>query len=822
MISDAPAPSIRLRLLALMAAGFCGLLLIISVLLWNYSRTAANKTYDLLLSGAALSILERVSAGTEGATVDIPSSAMEILGLSPRDRLVYSVFSYRRGNITGATDLPLPTGSAPQAEPAYFDAQYQGTDFRFIVQSRPVTVGDMREWIAVQVGQTREARNDQQFALLSYGLAGLAFVSLIGLAAVWLAINTALRPLQDIETDLAARLPSDLTPIGGHPPREVGSLFDAINSFIARLSASRSLNESFIADVAHQLRTSLSALQGQLSLASDCSDFDTMAARVTKAEAQAQRSVRLTNQLLANAMVIHRSEVANLTPIALTPIVRDLMTELIKDSAARNANFTLDAEIPEAMDLILGDTVSIREALRNLIDNALRHGAPSVDVDIDLRVENNDTLLLSVSDAGPGIPPHLRAKATERFVSLAAQTGGSGLGLAIVQAVATSHRAALRLETGKKGGLRAIIAFPRYKPARTLPGRGTVAGLLIAALAVVGVPRPAQAQDGNLVIYSATDTAAIAPLLNHYQATHPDQPITYREFHTRDLYELMVADPDPVPDIVISSAMDLQVDLVNRGLAQAADLTNLGRLPDWSHWRSELFGFTFEPAAIAYNPSLLSDADFPRTHQALASYIRGNQDTLFGRVGTYNVGRSGIGYLYATQELVQGLEGQRMTEVLGRAGAQVYCCTSEMLDAVARGDLVLATNVIGSYALAYATKDPRIKIGLMDDYNLVMSRSAFIPRGAAHPLEAAEFIDFLISAEGQNLMATESELIPIRPSAYLHTPALDLIAEHDGTFLPIPLRPSLLTYLDRLKMERFLNSWLDAVQVPPIYYPAAP
>lgn len=92
MTIKARSYSLQRRLLSLMALGFIILLLMISLLLWNYARGAANRTYDLLLAGAALAVLERVSPGPNGPSVDLPSSAMDILALAPDDRVVYRVF----------------------------------------------------------------------------------------------------------------------------------------------------------------------------------------------------------------------------------------------------------------------------------------------------------------------------------------------------------------------------------------------------------------------------------------------------------------------------------------------------------------------------------------------------------------------------------------------------------------------------------------------------------------------------------------------------------------------------------------------------------
>ncbi|WOI57966.1 extracellular solute-binding protein [Palleronia sp. LCG004] len=792
--TEAGGRSLQRRLLASMAAGFVVLLLVISALLWTYARAAADRTYDLLLAGAALSILERVAYGSDGPTVDLPTSAMNILSLAPDERVVYGVSAPGWGHVTGDPDLPLPnaaeTGEMPD-RPVFYTATVGDTPFRFILQGRQLSAQDGREWILVQVGQTLDARRDQSRSLFLTGLLGLGAVSVLGLGFVWLAIRISLTPLREIAAHLGDRAPGDLSPLGGQPPREVMGLFDAINGFIARLGQSHASTETFIADVAHQTRTSLSALQGHLSLAADAREPGEMRARLVKADRQAQRTVRLTNQLLASAMVIHRSERERLEPVALRPVVRDTLAEILRDSRMRSVTLTFDAEgVGEGGDVILGDALSIREALRNLVENAVRHGPKENTIMVEIAADD-DRVGLAVEDAGPGIAEADRARATDRFTSIAAGSAGSGLGLSIVRAVAEGHDAGLTLSRSRMGGLRVAIAFPR---------------ILLILVALLALPaRPGVAD--TLTVWSATDAAAIAPLLREFEAREADTGIDYVEFQTVDLHErFLESAPGSLPDVVISPSMDMQLDLVNRGLARRIELPPGTLPPEWAVWRSELFGFTYEPAAIIFNRDLVDERELPRTHRELATFIRTNEERLDGRIGGYDLPGSGIGYLYATQDAAQGLQAQRLAEVLGRAGLRTYCCTLQMARATAEGELALAFNVIGSYALDFAAEDPRIGVHFLKDYNLVMTRTAFVPKGAGNPAGGARLVAFLLSDAGQFLLGQETPLIPIRPAS-VTVPVIGRPSEPSGNFLPIRLGPSLLTYLDPLKRQDFLLGW---------------
>ncbi|GGB62101.1 hypothetical protein GCM10011316_37580 [Roseibium aquae] len=794
MMNERQSHSLQRRLLATMAVGFALLLVLISALLWTYAQAAANRTQDLLLAGAALAILDRVSVRTNGATVDLPNSAMDILSLNPVDRVKYRVFVPGQREITGTRDLPAAGDLTPSIEPVFYDSVYRGSVFRFVLQGRQINTPEGRTWVAVQVGQTVEQRTAQQRSFFTTGLAGLAVLSLIGLGFVWVAIRTSLAPLRQIALDLARREPGDLALVEGVPPREIKGLFDAINGFIIRLRRSRTLTETFIADVAHQTRTSLSAMQGHLSLAADAKDPNQMRTRLIKADRQAQRTVRLTNQLLANAMVIHRSDKASLQPLALKPLVRDILGESLRDSQMRAVSLSFnDDDLAVGTDVIAGDEVSIGEALRNLIENAVRHGPVDNTVMITL-ASDESRVRLSVEDAGPGIAETDMARATDRFTSLSDYTKGSGLGLSIVKAVAEGHGADLKLGRSSLGGLNVTLIFQR------------LAVLVLLLAGVLVEPEPAAAQ--TLLIHSATDPPAMRPLVESFENRNPGVKVNYVEFQTLSLYQ-SVLQPDTArqPDVVISSAMDLQVDLVNRGLARRIKVTPENAPPDWAVWRSELFGFTFEPAVVVYDRREISSEELPLSHRDLASFVRSNEDRFRGRIGTYNIRQAGIGYLYATQDSLQGPQALRLFEVLGRAGLRTFCCTADMVAAMSNGEIAFVFNAIGSYASHYAAESPYLGLHFFDDYNLVMSRTAFVPKTSTNPVVAAQFIRFLLSEEGQRIISEQTPLLPLLPVANPKSAIEREIENRRGTFLPIRLTPGLLTFLDDLKKQDFLSGW---------------
>lgn len=460
---DAPY-SLRRRLTISMVTGFLVILAVIAIALWNYAVTAANRTYDLLLEGAAISILERITSSESGVAVDFPPAALEILGLAENDRVFYRIYDSSGETLTGDSDLPLPAKSSPFPQPQYFDAPYSGTTVRFVRFGKVVAGADFSDRIFVQVGQTRLAREDLKYDLFFRGMLVLIGLVLAGVVFARIAVNLALRPLSGIAGELQARDPTDLAPLRVSPPREIIGLIRALNGFMRRLGANRDNAQAFIADVAHQIRTSLSALKGQLELAQERQAPEEVTQALTKANDQARKTINLTNQLLAHAMVIHRADAQIHAQVDLVELIASSIEDHVKLQRGADIDYEVDQSAMPEDCKIVGDAVSLREALRNLIDNAAAHAgpAPYLRIAIEPSKQDKDEIALIVEDNGPGIAPRDRAKALERFSSLG-ENPGSGLGLAIVKAVVEAHQGSILLTDRIGGGLRVELSLPKAK-----------------------------------------------------------------------------------------------------------------------------------------------------------------------------------------------------------------------------------------------------------------------------------------------------------------------------------------------------------------------
>lgn len=343
--------------------------------------------------------------------------------------------------------------------------------------------------------------------------------------------------------------------------------------------------------------------------------------------------------------------------------------------------------------------------------------------------------------------------------------------------------------------------------------------LLMFLLVLVGAPliAPGAAGQQQVVIrvYSATDSNAFRSIIADFEARNPGISIEYTEFNTLELYEELSAHRNVETlgvDIIISSATDLQIKLVNAGMAQAFFPE---RYFEDAQWRHELYGFTFEPVVVAYNKEAFAQRPLPLTRSELASMMRDDPAFFDRRVGTYDIRLSGVGYLFASQDAERGYQFSRIAESFGRAEAKTYCCTSLVIDAVDRGELVFGYNLIGSYALSALKDHDNLGIYLLDDYTLVMSRSAFVPKASRHKIEAERFVSYLLSPQGQRQLALHSGLIPLDPGARELVPGLGDLFRGQRTLIPIRFGPGLMAHLDHLKQDMFWKDWETAMDVSP-------
>lgn len=365
-----------------------------------------------------------------------------------------------------------------------------------------------------------------------------------------------------------------------------------------------------------------------------------------------------------------------------------------------------------------------------------------------------------------------------------------------------------------------------------------IQALMAAALCLAVVPASAQpaaeppgiearAQFGRpdasrrILVRSSTDIDLFAPVLADFTAANPAIAVDYEQWGTNDLFAITQAECGAAgtADLVISSAVDQQVKLVNDGCARAHVSPEGAALPDVLRWRDELFGITREPAVMVYNRDLVPAAEAPRTRFDLIELLRPPGSRYAGKVATYDIETSGLGYLFAFMDSRQATSFGSLIEAFARTGAISTCCSAEIIDGVASGEYLLAYNVLGSYALARAQQADNLVVVAPQDYTLVLARAALIPKGARDPISAGLLLDFLLSDAGQRAMAREWLYLDVAGDA---ASGLDVPAANESVLRLIELSPVLLVGMDQQKKAQFLTLWRNTFAAPQSPPPAGP
>jgi len=448
------SPSLMLRLTVLVTAILLLLAAIALFLARQYGHRAADEAYDKLLTGASLQIAERVSVSDGAVVADIPYSAFELLALARDDRVFYRVIGLSGETLTGHEDLPTPEQAA-LAPADIYNIRYSGEWVRVAVARRPISEPGLSGTVRVLVGQTvserRALAND--IALKAAYLIATIAAAAIGFALF--GVRYALAPLTKVQRALLSRNPNDLSPFAIETPRELETVVSALNRFILRLDHRVQQVQAFVADAAHQLRTPIAAIRAQAELATGENSPERLK-RINRRILDRSIAVgRLADQLLSRAMITHRSDAAALAPVDLRRIAIEAERE---SQRFADSEEPIRCELWEHPIIVLGDAFSLREAVKNLINNAQSHGKPPLRICV---FEDGGEAWVAIRDHGPGIAAELREKIGSRFAGVDfAGASKTGLGLAIAADVAQFHSGRLACAQRPDGEFEIAMILP--------------------------------------------------------------------------------------------------------------------------------------------------------------------------------------------------------------------------------------------------------------------------------------------------------------------------------------------------------------------------
>jgi len=448
--------SLRGRLLKTLLPPVAVLLTVGGVVQYFLALGPANDAYDQALVDVGIALGQRIKGEGEGVAFDLPGAAEQVLRTDKYDSIYYNVRGPDGTALAGDPGLPaIPESQEPEDGVIAYDGDYKGQKIRLVA----VLVPCGGRICTIQVAETTAKREALASEIVISSLVPELLITLLTLVIVWFGVKRGLEPLEDLSAEIRGRSARDLGPIDTrHAPQEAQPLVAALNQLFGQVAESSSNQQRFLANAAHQLRTPLAGLQAhtEIVLAQDVPEAHR--ADLEQVHRATIRTARLATQLLALARAEpggYRGDASG--PVNLRVVVEDAADEWVHRAMGKEIDlgFELsDAQTP-------GDALLLREALGNLIHNALEYTPQGGRVTVKTGLRNGRAYL-EVEDDGPGIAPAERAQVLERFYRVRGTIGtGSGLGLSIVREIAAAHRAEIEIGSGEGGrGCKVGLTFP--------------------------------------------------------------------------------------------------------------------------------------------------------------------------------------------------------------------------------------------------------------------------------------------------------------------------------------------------------------------------
>jgi two-component system sensor histidine kinase TctE len=446
--------SLRIRLTVIILVPL--LVIALAMGFWQVrdAREQAAGIFDRSLLTVALAVKGDV-ARSNGNAVSLETR--DLLEDTSGGLVFYHVHAPNGYYVTGFATPPVrqspdPGGDVPYS---YYNSTYYGEEVRALRLRDVTTVDGITGTFTITVWQRNEVRD-----ALMRELAGRAFVVmavLIGTVAlvVWFGVLRGLRPLTDLEDAISQRSSDDLSSIRRPVPVEIRGLVRRLNLLFGQVEASMARQAVFISNAAHQLRNPIA---GVLAMAEAVRTAPTDRAARGRAEellTSAHHLKDLANKLLTLERATHVGDQREV--LELGELIEDVVDRYRADARARRVALTValpDDELP-----VDADPLMLREALGNLVDNALKHGGPGLGRIAIRLTRDGATAAITVADDGRGVAIEDVDTVLARF-GQAGPSEGSGLGLSIAEAVALAHGGTIGLDRSEAGGLSVTITLP--------------------------------------------------------------------------------------------------------------------------------------------------------------------------------------------------------------------------------------------------------------------------------------------------------------------------------------------------------------------------
>lgn len=306
--------------------------------------------------------------------------------------------------------------------------------------------GTRTDQLVIQVSQPQKARNLYVREMVQHLLLPLLSFMPVVCLLIWLAVGRSLTPLHEISDAITKRSAISLEPISEENiPVEVQPLVQELNELLMRLNTSLAAQRSFTADAAHQLRTPLTALQLQLANLKRAKSDAEREQNAAKLQNGIDRAAKVVQQLLTLARVEPNGVDAQKSPIALLPLLQELVKQYAELAVAKNIDLAMTRQEPTTVH---GSPENLRILFDNLLGNALHYTPRDGKVNVNL-YSDSGRAIIEIQDNGIGIPASDRDRIFERFHRvLGTETEGTGLGLSIAQNIIEQHNGSIQVGNG--------------------------------------------------------------------------------------------------------------------------------------------------------------------------------------------------------------------------------------------------------------------------------------------------------------------------------------------------------------------------------------
>ncbi len=446
--------SLRLRLFAIILAPL--LVISIGIGIWRVdeARDTAADLYDKSLLFTALAVSRDVALRDGDA---ISPETEKLLGATAGGPVRYHVYAPDGVFVTGYATPPVPVSSISSQNEAfaYFDAIDKGRAVRVLRLKYVTQIAEFSGSFTITVWQDADVREKFARALAIRAFASIA--ALIGTAAflVWFGVHLGLKPLVELEEAVSRRNPEDLSPIQRAVPVETQGLVNRLNRLFAQVTNSMEAQAAFISDASHQLRNPIAGVRALGESILTAKTLKTAKERAADLVVAAAR----TGALAENLMTLERARAAS----HLAPVDRVDLNVMLADvvSATPCARAPVTFHRATTPQVVAADETMLREAVKNLIDNACVHGGETL-TRIDVRLTGTpEHVTITVADDGDGVDPADFPTIRARF-GQADPGQGSGLGLSITEAIAKRHGGRLALNAVARG-FSATLILPRRR-----------------------------------------------------------------------------------------------------------------------------------------------------------------------------------------------------------------------------------------------------------------------------------------------------------------------------------------------------------------------